>query len=203
MADPYTDRDPLAPDDAESPDQGDLFGGVAKPPGKRTTSPSFAAAAPGPSGRQGRLWLLVAALALALLAQSILAERDRLAADARWRPWLAEVCDTLGCALPPWRELSAFRVTAREVRPHPSVPGALLITATFRNDAPYAQAWPWLELSLQDLDGREVALRRFAPAEYLGAAPANAMIAPAQSANVTLEVLDPDRAAIAFAFEFR
>ncbi len=203
MADPYSNRDPPTSDDAESPDQGDLFGSAAKPPGKRTASPSFATATPAPPRRQGRLWLLVAALAVALPAQSILAERDRLAADARWRPWLLETCDLLGCTLPPWREPSAFRVTAREVRPHPSVPGALLITATFRNDAIYAQPWPWLELRLQDLDGRDVAMRRFAPTEYLGAAPASPLIAPDQSANLTLEVLDPGRAAIAFAFDFR
>ncbi|MBB5015449.1 DUF3426 domain-containing protein [Rehaibacterium terrae] len=203
MADPYTDRDPLASDDAASPDQGDLFGGAPKPSARHHAMPSFAATRPAHPGRQRWLWLLVVLLAALLLAQSLYAERDRLAADARWRPWLLEACELLGCTLPPWRELSALRITAREVRPHPSVPGALLITATFRNDALYAQPWPWLELRLQDLDGRDVAMRRFAPAEYLGAAPASPLIAPGQSANVTLEVLDPDRAAIAFAFDFR
>lgn len=200
-----THHDPAddTPAPAENPDQGDLFGGPPRPAGRRTPSPSFAKRAPDNAPRRGRAWLLVLLLAATLLSQVALLERDRLAADARWRPWVDRACETLGCALPPWRETSAFHVTAREVRPHPSVAGALLITATFRNGAAYAQAWPLLELSLQDLDGHEVAMRRFAPAEYLGAAPASTVIRAGQSANVTLEVVDPGRSAIAFSFEFR
>jgi hypothetical protein len=89
------------------------------------------------------------------------------------------------------------------VRPHPSAKGALLITVSFRNNAQFAQEWPLLELSMSDLNGREIGLRRFRAQEYLGSAPKTPLIAAGQSANATLEVVDPGRDAVAYNFEFR
>ena len=148
-------------------------------------------------------WIVVPLLLALLVLQVLLADRARLAADAEWRPRLRALCRVAGCALPPWHEPSAFHVTARELRPHPSVPGVLLVTATFRNDARYAQAWPLLQLSLANLDGEPLGLRRFRPRDYLGADPATPLIAPGQSASVTLEVLDPGKRAVSFEFAFR
>lgn len=166
-------------------------------------APRFIQSKPAPPlHRRYGLAALAVVLTAVLLLQSVLADRARLAADADWRPSLERLCGLLRCRLPPWHETGAFRVTARDVRPHPSVPGALLVTASFRNDAAFAQAWPQLELSLSDLDGQALGLRRFAPREYLGSAPASALIAPGQSASVTLEILDPGKRAVAFNFEF-
>ena len=148
-------------------------------------------------------YVAVPLLALLLVAQVVIADRARLAADASWRPRMQALCRIAGCRLPPWREPSAFAVTARDLRPHPSVPGVLLVTATFRNDARFAQAWPTLQLSLANLDGEALGLRRFQPREYLGAPPSSALIAPGQSASVTLEVADPGKRAVSFEFAFR
>ena len=147
-------------------------------------------------------WGIAALLALALCLQVLVADRDRLAADPGWRPRIETLCAAVHCSVPPWHEPGAFRVTSREVRPHPSVPGVLLVSASFRNDAAFAQAWPQMELSLTDIDGQSLGLRRFAPAEYLGSAPATQRIAPGQSANITLEILDPGKRALAFGIEF-
>jgi hypothetical protein len=147
-------------------------------------------------------WGVAALLLLVLVVQILVADRSRLAADPDWRPRLDTLCGWLRCELPPWHEPKAFRLTSREVRPHPSVPGVLIMSASFRNDAAFAQAWPQLQLSLTDIDGQSLGLRRFAPAEYLGNAPATERIAPGQSANITLEILDPGKRALAFAIEF-
>jgi len=172
-----------------------------------TPSPDFLQApepAPAPP-RGGRFWLWFALpwLTLALLLQIGVADRVRLAADPQWRPRVQALCDFLRCEIPAWHEPGAFKVTSRDIRPHPSVPGVLLVSASFRNDAKFAQAWPQLELSLSNLDGDSLGLRRFAPAEYLGDSPDTTLIAPGQSASVTLEVLDPGKRAVAFSFEFR
>ena len=148
-------------------------------------------------------WIAVPVLTLLLVAQVLLADRARLAADATWRPRMLALCRIAGCTLPPWRQPSAFTITARELRPHPSAAGSLLVTATFRNDAVFAQAWPVLELSLVNLDGEPLGLRRFQPEQYLGSAPTRALIAPGQSASVTLEVVDPGKRAVRFEFAFR
>src|SRR5690606_8529135 len=84
-----------------------------------------------------------------------------------------------------------------------SLPNALLVTATIQNDAPWPQAWPLLELTLSDLDGNPVALRRFTAAEYLGGPPEAPTLAPGQSALARLEIADPGNRAVAFNFEFR
>ena len=89
------------------------------------------------------------------------------------------------------------------MRPHPTVAGALLISITFRNDARFAQPWPLLELSLANLEGQPLGLRRFTPREYLGTLPTNAEIAPGQSASLSLEIVDPGKRAVEFHFDFR
>lgn len=147
-------------------------------------------------------WGVALALAVGLMLQLMLADRARLATDPAWRPRLETVCDLLRCTLPPWHEPAAFRVTSREVQPHPIAPGALLVTTSFRNDARWPQAWPLMEVALLDLDGQALGLRRFEPLAYLGSPPVSPLIAPGQSAIATLEILDPGKRAVAFTFDF-
>ena len=168
--------------------------------------PSFVRPPPkiAPLSRAGR-WrvgaLLVAASGL-LLVQIVLADRDRLAASPTWRPWMERACASLGCSLPVWHEPGAFVVLSREIQPHPTNRQALLVTASFRNDAAWTQGWPLLELALTDLDGQRIGLRRFQPTEYLGGSPSREGLAPGQSATVALEILDPGNRAVAFEFDF-
>lgn len=191
-------------DDADAPLQAEIFATPAPGPASRFV-PGFARTRRIDAATATRAggWLIALMLLCMLLLQIVVADRERLAADADWRPWLETTCNLLRCDLPPWRAPQQLMMTSREVRPHPSVAGALLITATFRNDAPFAQAWPQLELALSDLDGHALALRRFSAPEYLGGAPSTPTLAPGQSASATLEVMDPGNRALAFAFEFR
>ena len=147
-------------------------------------------------------WLVALGLAAALMLQLVLADRARLARDPEWRPRLETLCGALRCTLPPWHEPDAFRVTSREVQPHPTAPGALLVTTSFRNDARWPQAWPLMEVALLDLDGQALGVRRFEPTQYLGSPPVSPLIAPGQSAIATLEILDPGKRAVAFTFDF-
>ena len=148
-------------------------------------------------------WLALPILVATLLLQIAVADRAQLAADPVWRPRIVALCDWLRCTVPPWHEPSAFHISTREVRPHPSAPGVLLVTATFRNDGAFAQAWPRLQLSLANLDGDSLGLRRFTPREYLGSDPATKRIESGQSATIALEIVDPGQRAVAFGFEFR
>lgn len=148
-------------------------------------------------------WIALAGLGLLLALQILIADRQRLGADARWRPWVAGVCQVLRCSLPPWREPSAFTMLSREVRPLPGHAGTLQIQATFRNDARWAQAWPLLQLSLADADGRTIGSRVLRPEEYLGRTrPDAATLAPGQSAQVAFQVREPAAGTAAFSFDF-
>ena len=93
---------------------------------------------------------------------------------------------------------------SRDVRPHPRAAGTLLIDASFRNDARWAQAWPMLVVSLSDIDGRVLGTRAFTAREYLGdAAGTQSTLAPGQTAAIQLAVVEPAPGVVAFSFEFR
>ena len=171
----------------------------------RRQAPSFArvpVARRTPPRRRALKALAIAGLAALLVLQGLLADRARLAADARWRPLVSALCAPLRCTLPPWREPAAFTVLARDVRPRPDRPGVLHATATFRNDARWPQPWPSLLLTLSDVDGRVVGAREFAPREYLGAAP-HGEIASGQGASVAIDIVEPTPRIVAFTFDFR
>jgi hypothetical protein len=168
-------------------------------------APSFArsaARAPAVSGKRRALEAgAVVGLLLLLALQLLLADRARLAADARWRPVVAALCGALRCALPVWREPAAFRVVERDVRAHGA--GVLRVSARIRNEARWAQPWPALQLTLSDTHGREVATRIFQPREYLGAAPSQPELASGQDASLSMEIVEPGTQAVAFTFDFR
>lgn len=171
--------------------------------GRQRRAPSFAHAAR--SATRPPRWRALAvifALALLLVLQVLLADRAALAADARWRPLVASLCGVLRCALPAWHEPAAYTLLARDVRP--ARPGVLHVSASFRNDARWPQAWPLLHLALQDVDGRTVGARTLTPAEYRGRAPITQnSVATGQVANIAFDIAEPSATVVAFTFDFR
>lgn len=153
-----------------------------------------------------RRWPWITACALLLLglsAQLAWAKRDALITDDTVGPWLRQACAALGCQLPLVQDTARLSMVARDVQAHPSVPGALLITANLRNDAPFAQPYPVVSITLSDANGNKLAMRRLRPAEYLGdAAILQKGIPPGGSAALMLEVEDPGGKAVAFEFAF-
>jgi hypothetical protein len=170
----------------------------------RRLAPSFAhrrAAAPVRT-QDRRLWIAIAALIVALVLQVLLSQREALAADARWRPLVSGLCNALRCEVPAWHEPSAFTMLQRSVQPRTDARGVLSVTASFRNDARWAQAWPTLLLTLSDMDGRQVGMRAFKPSEYRRDG-SMTPIAPGQSATVQMDVVEPARRVVAFTFDFQ
>jgi hypothetical protein len=178
---------------------------MGRMPGLPTFIEPPARATPGVADRRRRRRgiAIAAALSVLLVVQVLLADRVQLAADARWRPLVEGACVVLRCDVPAWREPAAFTLLQRDVRPDPARPGVLRVVASFRNDARWAQAWPTLLLTLSDADGRAVGFRGFTPAEYLGKAPAQPVLASGASAGVALAVVEPGPGVVAFSFDFR
>lgn len=137
-----------------------------------------------------------------LVGQLVWFNRDTVALDPRWRPWLQQMCDTAGCKLPPLRDPHAIEMVDRNVQSHPHYQGALLITATLVNQATFAQPYPQVELAMTNLDQKRVASRRFLPAEYLDNGLPRGLIPPGASVRLKLEIADPGQEAVGFEFAF-
>jgi predicted Zn finger-like uncharacterized protein len=190
-----------------NPNQGTLF----SEPERRRRSGAAPAAQPGFARRRARIqparawpWLAGSTfLLIALAAQLAWAQRAQWFEDPALRPWLDGACNALGCHLPLRHDLAALALVSRDIRPHPSVPDALIISATVRNRAPFAQAFPVVGITLSDLDDNRVAMRRFQPREYLDDNRVVAAgLAPGASAALVFEVADPGHDAVAFQFDF-
>lgn len=167
-------------------------------------APSFMHEPEAPA-RGGRLLRYANVLLLVgLLAQAAYAGRGIWMNEPRLRPWLDAACLRLQCRLPERVDLGQIALVSRDVRPHPSHAGALIISATMLNRADFVQPYPIVEITLSDLDEQRIAMRRVAPQDYLVDMRALARgLAPGATATIDLEVLDPGRNAVAFEFKFR
>lgn len=156
------------------------------------------------SRRRLRWWFGAGALALMLLVQVLYAEREYLLSIPTYRAWAASACRTLGCELPGAETaVDGLALASRDIRKHPTVEGALLISATLANQSQRARPYPVLELRLSDLEERPVAMRRFTPADYVSdSARIPEGMPPGTSLPVEFEVVDPGPQAVAFEFRF-
>lgn len=117
--------------------------------------------------RRAGAGLLAVLLVLTLAAQVLWHEHERLAGNPATRPFMEALCDRLGCELPPFRDLAALQSANFSLRSLPGRDNALLLTLTLRNNAPFPQPLPGLDLAFTSPDNRIVAARRFPPAQYL------------------------------------
>jgi len=112
-------------------------------------------------------------------------------------------CKRAGCLLPSPRDPAKIQLLSRAVRAHPDYEGALLVSATFSNKAPWPQPFPYLKFSLYNVNGQTIASRVFSPQNYLaGALSPSALLPSGQPVQISLEMLAPDEAAVSFEFSF-
>ncbi len=149
-------------------------------------------------------WAIAAGLLLTvtLLAQYAWWDRNRLAQISALRPALDWLCRPIDCNLPLRHDIAKVEMVEREVRDHPNVKDALLVSAAFINRAVYPQAYPVLQIAFSDISGTPLAVRRFMPEEYLHGKNPRRGMAPGEQTLVLLEVVDPGERAVSFQFDF-
>ena len=107
---------------------------------------------------------------LLLLATALTVYYLRSPIAAQWpalKPHLVKACDLLGCkiALPSNPDLLA--IDDSDLQEDAERQGLIRLSSTLINRAPFAQAYPLLELTLTDIDDKPLLRRTFEPSEYL------------------------------------
>jgi len=121
-------------------------------------------------------WLYAASLPLLfvlLAGQALFHFRDAIA--AHWpttKPALIKLCAAAGCEVRPLQDSNALSIDT-ELQADPAHKGLLILTAAIKNNVRYPLAYPYLELTLSDVQkqtGQDVVIVRrvFSPKEYLG-----------------------------------
>lgn len=126
--------------------------------------------APAPASRRPALaWGAAILLALGLLGlQVVYVLRAELAvSQPEWRPLLENLCDFLACDIPLPRKTDLVSIEASDLHPDPQQKNLLVLVATLRNRAAFAQEYPHLEVTLTDTRDQPMIRRVFIPEEYL------------------------------------
>lgn len=124
-------------------------------------------------GRIARVFMIVGAvvLGIALLLQATYVWRNTIAA---WlpstRPLLAAACAPLHCSVGLPTSIDQLVLESSELQLVPPNQNIYTLSALLRNRSYGAQAWPYLELTLNDGDEKAITRRVFTPREYLGSA---------------------------------
>lgn len=107
-------------------------------------------------------------LLLALLGQGAYFFRIELAANMpSLKPALVAYCGLLNCNIPLPQKADLMSIESSDLEADPAQASVIIFNATLRNRAPYAQAYPHLELTLTNAQDKPLARRTFQPLEYL------------------------------------
>lgn len=108
-------------------------------------------------------------LALALVTQIAFHHRGEIALlFPDIRPVLAELCTSLGCDVPLPRRAELISIESSDLQADPANPSVMVLTATLRNRAAFAQSHPSLELTLTDSQDQPLARRVLGVQDYPG-----------------------------------
>ena len=132
------------------------------------TDPGFAAAEPKPARRRAAWVAGSTLLAFALMTQIAFHYRGEIALlFPETRPVLAELCASLACDVPLPRRAEQISIESSDLQADPTNPSVMVLTATLRNRAVFAQSHPSLELTLTDSQDQPLARRVLGVQDYL------------------------------------
>ena len=119
-----------------------------------------------PSRWPGVLFALL--LIVAFCVQAIFHFRTEIViALPALRPAIAATCEAFGADIPLPRRSELVSIEVSDLQTDREHDNLLALHATLRNRAPYAQAYPMLELSLTDTQDAAIVRRVIKPADYL------------------------------------
>ena len=121
-------------------------------------------------GRALRIFMAVASviLLLGLLVQSAYVFRNQIAAWLpQTKPLLVQACTRIGCQVGLPMQIDAVSIESSELQALSADSNSFSLTVLLRNHSATAQAWPNLELTLNDAAEKPLVRRVFLPRGYL------------------------------------
>jgi predicted Zn finger-like uncharacterized protein len=123
-----------------------------------------------PASRKQTILLAIGSLvfALVLALQTVYFYRVDIAARVQGaKPVMLKICAVLNCSLPLPQKIDLITIESSELEADPTLDNIITLHALLRSRAPYAMAYPSIELTLTDTQDNAVARRSFTPGEYL------------------------------------
>lgn len=121
-------------------------------------------------GRVLRVFMVVCSLLLllSLLAQAAYVFRDQIAVRfPQARPALVQACAYLDCQVGLPAQIESVSLESSELQALSASDNTFTLTMLLRNHGATAQAWPHIELTLNDANEKAIARRVFMPRDYL------------------------------------
>lgn len=155
-------------------------------------------------GRTLTLLTLILLFGGTLTGQYLWRYQDIYSVNPRYRAAYEFVCGQLACELPEYSAIEAIRSDNLAVRSHPDREDGLMVTVEIRNTADFPQRFPILILGFNSASNQVIALREFAPGEYLDAGLQQFEFMPVASpVQVALPIMDPGSDAANYTLAFR
>lgn len=161
-------------------------------------------------GRRLGMLAVILLLATTLAGQYLWRHRETFSVDPRFREAFLFACTQLravtqsGCNLPEYSNIEAIRSDNLAVRSHPQREDGLMVTVEIRNTASFPQRFPVLILGFNGANNQTIALREFAPEEYLDAGLREIEFMPVASpVQISLPIMDPGEDAVNYTLAFR
>lgn len=136
-------------------------------------------------------WIAASSLfALLLLLQGLYFFRVELGARLPGlKPALVGYCALLDCTVPLPQNPDLMSIESSELEADPEHANQITLVALLRNRSTHVQAFPVLELSLNDTEDKVLARRQFKPADYLPATESEAAgLRPNRELNIRLKL---------------
>lgn len=133
-------------------------------------------------------------------AQYVYFNFDTLAINPKSRPIMERACARIqNCRLPDIPDPSRLKIKELVVRKHPKASDALQVDAILKNEAPFAQPFPALQLRFINSQDEVVASRVLRPGEYLaGEAVFMRRMPPETPVRISVSIVDPGKDAVSY-----
>jgi len=102
---------------------------------------------------------------------------------------LLEKLEEFDITIPTRRNVGSLQLISAQSEPHPTRSDTLLLKISLMNRAQIEQPLPWLELSLNNSEGRVISRRSLSPSDYIHNNRIGTVISSNELKKITIELL--------------